>query len=55
MDAKFEVLVAKTNYELCKALTPKWAQRESAADTILQELFKRVLGTPSAAPSEEKK
>lgn len=42
MDAKLEVLAAKINYEMCKALTPASAWRESAADTILQQLFARV-------------
>lgn len=55
MDAKLEVLSAKINYDICKAMTPAWAWKESAADTILVELFKRVLDTPTAAPSEEGK
>ena len=54
MDVKFEVLAAKLNYEMCKALTPSYAWKESAADTILQGLFERVLGD-AAAPSEGEK
>jgi hypothetical protein len=46
MDAKLEVLAAKMNYDMCKALTPDYLWRESAADTILQGLFERVLNQP---------
>lgn len=55
MDAKLEVLAAKMNYEMCKALTPDYAWRESAADTILKGLFERVLRDDAAKSEGEGK
>ncbi len=55
MEAKLEVLAAKLNYEMCKALTPAHIWRENAADTILQGLFAKVLGDDAAPEQGEKK
>ena len=55
MEAKLEVLAAKLSYEMCKALTPAYAWKESAAETILLGLFKNVLGDDAASSEGEKK
>ena len=55
MDVLHEVMAAKLNYEMCKALTPDYLWQESAADTILQGLFERVFGDDAASSEGEKK